>query len=515
MKVKSRNNIKLQTNPIFEQNILNSQYITYNKPLFIKMPNETNNMYKTSTLSTKINTSNIESPFDASNKKYKINCNISVKEFDLGKNYSKTSNNFFSKDIYTSLSSNEENKNNLNETFSPNKGSLFLKDEEEQFTPYLGQKNNDNIFQNKNKENKNYSNIFNNSKEIITRSSLNLKNHLDEKLSNLSKPINKYQKLSFYQKNINRGCKTNNIYINKNRCNSLKNKSKTKIYNNNNANKMIRKIILIQSIFRGYNYRINLYNKLKNFTYITLLCQMFNKILLRRKKYIFNGWIYLLKKYQTLKINSLMKSNRISFYIKGSGNKTNNIYKEKIKELIQQNNNLQIKLSGFVINNTRLKKDINNYKNLESKYNNLLIQFDKLQTINNNIIKENYKLANELNSLMQKEKNNLIISPQNIIYFQINKQKINNKDKNKTLEISKNVNNISILNNNKNPKNLSNPNQKQNSNIMKDIKTLDLNEVKKKNKDYRLIIVKKINFFIKKIPNEQNKLLTDNTSQNV
>ena len=278
---------------------------------------------------------------------------------------------------------------------------------------------------------------------------------------------------------------------------------------------MLRKIILIQSIFRGYNYRINLYNKLKNFTYISLLCQMFNKILLRRKKYIFNGWIYLLKKYKTLKINSLMKSNRISLYIKGSGNIINNIYKEKIKELIQQNNNLQIKLSGFVINNTRLKKDINNYKNLESKYNNLLIQFDKLQTINNNIIKENYKLANELNSLMQKEKNNLIISPQNIIYFQINKQKINNKDKNKILEISKNVNNISILNNNKNSKNLSNPNQKQNSNIMKDIKTLDLNEVKKKNKDYRLIIVKKINFFIKKIPNEQNKLLIDNTSQNV
>ena len=113
---------------------------------------------------------------------------------------------------------------------------------------------------------------------------------------------------------------------------------------------------------------------------------------------------------------------------------------------------------------------------------------------------------------MQKEKINLIISPQHIIYFQINKQKINNKDKNKSLEISKNVNNISILNNNKISKSLTNINQNQNSNIMNDIKTLDLNEVKKKNKDYRLIIVKKINFIIKKIPNEQNKLITNNTS---
>ena len=156
------------------------------------MTNETNNNYKTSTISTKINTSNIGSPFDGSNKKSQMNYNISVKEFSLGKNYSNTVNNFFSKDINTSLSSNEETNNNLYETFTPDKGSLFLKDEEEQFTPYLGQKNkNENIIHNKSKENKNYSDIFNNSKEIITRSSLNLKNHLDEKLSNHSKSINK------------------------------------------------------------------------------------------------------------------------------------------------------------------------------------------------------------------------------------------------------------------------------------------------------------------------------------
>ena len=513
MKVKSRNNnIKFSTNPIFEQNSLNSQYITYNKPLFIKMKNETNNIYKTSTSSTKINTCNIESPFGASNKKDNINCNISVKEFELDKNYSQTTNNFFLKDINNSLSSNEENNNNLYETFTPGKGSLFLKDEEEQFTPYLGQKNNEKNLHN-NKENNNYSNIFNNSKEIITRSSLNLKNHLDEKLSNHSKSINKYQKLSFYQKKINRGSKTNNIYINKNRYNLIKNISKTNI--NNNNSKIIKKIILMQSIIRGYIYRINLYNKLKNFTCITILFQTFNKIILKRKKYIFNGWIYLLKKYKTLKKNCLMKSNRISLYIKRSVNNTNLIYREKIKELVQQNNNMQIKLSGFVINNTRLKRDLNNYRNLDSKYNNLLIQFDKLQIINNSIIKENYKLVNELNSLKRKEKSNIIISPQNIVYFQINKQRKNNRDKNKQLVISKNVNNISILNNNKNSKSLSNSNLIQNSYILNDSKKLDLNEGKNKNKDYRLIIVKKINFIIKKIPKEQNKSLSDNISQTV
>ena len=43
-------------------------------------------------------------------------------------------------------------------------------------------------------------------------------------------------------------------------------------------------------------------------------------------------------------------------------------------------------MSGFVVNNARLKKEINNCKDLESKYNNLLNQFDKLQIINNTII---------------------------------------------------------------------------------------------------------------------------------
>ena len=198
-----------------------------------------------------------------------------------------------------------------------------------------------------------------------------------------------------------------------------------------------------------------------------------------------------------------MKSNRISLYIKRSGNNNNFIYKEKIKELVQENNNLQIKLSGFVINNSRLKKDLNNCRDLESKYNNLLIQFDKLQVINNSIIKENYKLVNELNSIKKKEKNNIIISPQQIIYFQINKERKNNKGKNKPLVISKNVNNISILNNNKNSKSLSNPHLIQNSYILNDLKKLDLNEDKRKDKDYRLIIVKKINFIIKKIQKEK------------
>ena len=445
MKTKSRNNIKVQTNPIYENNSFNSHYITYNKPLFINMNKDSNNNYKTSTLSTKINTSILESSFDGSYKNKKIISNIPVNEFELDKNYSKTSVNYFVNEIYNSLNSNEDDNYNskINETFTPGKSSLCLKEEKEQFTPYLGQRNTENICNknkiiginiDENKENNNFSNIFNNSKEIITRSSLNLKDHIDQKLSNNSKLINKYQKLPFYQKNIIRNHNSINIH------------PKKKIYNKkaflfrmqyNN-----KKVILIQTVFRGYIYRIKLYNKLKKLTCITVFYQTINSILLKRKKYIFKGWLYLIDVQNKKKKNKnvLLKSNEISLYIKG------NSY--KIKNLIDKNNKMRLQLSELLINNTKLKIEVNNYKEIESKYNQLLIQFEKLKNINDNLINENNALLNEINSLKAKNKqiiNNFCISPQNNIYFK-NCETKTKTNKTKVLEICKKINNISILN---------------------------------------------------------------------
>ena len=81
---------------------------------------------------------------------------------------------------------------------------------------------------------------------------------------------------------------------------------------------------------------------------------------------------------------------------------------------------------------------------------------------------------------------------------------------NQKIEICKQINNISILNNNENNKstnnylNEKNANITDNSKILNDIHDLDLfkNDDKKDNKNYRLIIVKKINFVIKKMPKE-------------
>jgi hypothetical protein len=505
MNKKSRNNIKIQTNPIFDQNSQNSQYITYNKPLFINMVNETNNNYKTSTLSTKINTGTVGSLFDWSFKK-ENNCNISTKEFDLDNNYSKTTQNFLFKKINTSLSSNEEKNNNVYDTLTPSKCSLFLKDDEEQFTPYLGPKkeeknikinrnssyiNNNDII---NKENMNYSNIFNNSKEIITRSSLNLKNHLNETLSNNFKTINKYQKLSFYQKKRNIRYSTNNIYINKNKFNFIKKQKNTNnIYNRNKIKKVenitTQKAILIQKIFRGYIYRIKLYNKLKNFTCITIFCQTLNNIFLKRKEYIFKGWIYLIQIYKKMKQKFLMKSNRISINILGNKKNNNNILSYKLKKLIEQNDKLKNNLNEQIINNFKLKQETNYFKDIVNQYKNLLIEFTRNKNIN-------------INNIIMKENNNRI-SIQSIINFVIEKENIK-KNENKKLEICKNINNISIINETKNKfsKELTELQKNKSNNINNKVESSDLNKKldEVNNKDYKLIIVKKINFIIKKVP---------------
>ena len=505
MKMKSINYIKIETNPIFDHNSLNNQYITYNKPLFINMFKETSNNYKTSTLSTKINTINVESPFYESNKIQKNINNISVKEFILDKNHSKTADNFFNNCLNSLFNSNKGDKDiNTNSTFTPGKDELLLQEKEEQFTPYLGQKNIclDNICIN-NEENLNFSNKFNNSKEIITSSSLNLKHHLNEKLSNNSKTINKYQKLSFYQKHINNRSKTNNIHTKRliyNKKSIILKRSIDK--GNNNTNQVTKNVILIQAIFRGYIYRINLYSKLKNFTYITIFCQTMNNILLRRKEYIFRGWIYLLKKRKINRQKLLVQSNRISLYINGNG--------EKIKKLIEHNNKLKIKISEFLINNNKLKIDINILKEFEMKYYNLLMQYNQLKNANNNLLKENDELFKEINALKSNiEINSKLncISPQVSIYFNNNNKNLKSSNKNKEFEICKNLNDFSILNKN-NKLSIEKNDKDKDISITDENKYYGIQNLSKKNennKNYRLIIVKTIRFIIKKDQKKENE----------
>ena len=329
---------------------------------------------------------------------------------------------------------------------------------------------------NDNKNNNNYSHIFNNSRNEIESTSLNLQNHFDEQLSNKYKIINKYQKLSFYQKK--KGVNNNNKSRNKNHTINANNTSISKLNNSKNIKKQIlykkksdlsfqreneRKIlewfyihnidiserelyekyvILIQTTFRGYISRIKLYNKLKIYTCITVLCQIINNIYSERNKFILKWGFHKILKFDK-NINKQLNIYNTSFTIEGGKENKNEILNGEINELIDQNNQLQIKLNQFLINNNILKDEINNYKEFENKYNKLLIQMEKLQNINENLIKHNSKLIEELNDIKNKRKIYNLVKPQNIA--SINLISVISKE----IKICNNINDIIIKGNNK------------------------------------------------------------------
>ncbi len=139
MNNKSRGKINIYQNKAIKIKKNKSKNISYNKPLFISMRNESNinkNTYrliqKNSSISTKI-CSTIESPNNGRLGNNNMNRIHSVKGFEIDKNYSKTSSNFFTKYINTSISSNDEYNNNY-ETFtlSRKKDYPFVEEDKKQ-----------------------------------------------------------------------------------------------------------------------------------------------------------------------------------------------------------------------------------------------------------------------------------------------------------------------------------------------------------------------------------------------
>jgi hypothetical protein len=537
MKSKSKDKINFYHNkPIKRKKI--SKKMTYNKPLFISIKKESS-ITKNSSCSTKICSANNESPYETA-RNNNTNRVYSVRDFDLdNNNYSKTSLNFFSKYINTSVSSNEEYNNNncetLTQTFTPSrqKDSPFNEDEKEQFTPYLGQKktNEKNSMDSKkeslnksfninNHEKNKYSNIFNHSKKIIESASLNLNSHFDEQLSNKYKIINKFQKLSIYQKkknsrNKNKSRNNKNDKHdehkeqtdNKSQSSNIKYKGKSKTMNEltlyrkksdlsirrENERKKLEwfyvhnidisekdfyenSATLIQTVFRGYILRIKLYNRLKLYTCITVFSQIINNIYIEYNKYYLYYSFHKILQFNKNKNSNILNIYKNSFILEGDENK-NKILCSEIKELIDQNNKLQLKLNEVLINNNILKNDLNKYKEFETKYNKLLVQLEKLNTFNNNLIKDNTRLNKQLNEIEYSKKIlSDSIQPCKELYLKIQQSYFYKK-----LCIENNLNAISIIsniNNNRINKYNKNKIEKQNSfNLIKN----NINKIENKN----------------------------------
>ena len=165
--------------------------------------------------------------------------------------------------------------------------------------------------------------------------------------------------------------------------------------------------IRIQSAFRGWKFRKKI-NIIKNISHNNII----------------NGYKYLKRIYLLL-----MKRN-LKYFLSKTKEKDNQKEKvkllEEIKELINQNNELQKKLGIILNDNNNLKKEAEIYKDYKNKYKEIFSQFEKMYKMNNNFIEENQNLKKRLNNIRENvyEYNYFIIDKLKSINYLCNK---NNK----------------------------------------------------------------------------------------
>ena len=220
-----------------------------------------------------------------------------------------------------------------------------------------------------------------------------------------------------------------------------------KIHNIKNSEKdiYISAAILIQSKFRGYLVKLNLFKYIDS----CLCCQkgleIIELLLLKRKKLFFNIF-HLNIKSKILFYNS-QKSSSFPFRLKSKINKDN--IKELISELnnIEQNssnkindlkdyeiNILKFKLNEITKENNQLKIKLFDLKYNEEKLQILIDENKKFHSINEIILKNNQQLSEKLKEIQKFKNNNLIIENQSQFY--ISKEEIiHNQDSIKRKEI--------------------------------------------------------------------------------
>ena len=182
--------------------------------------------------------------------------------------------------------------------------------------------------------------------------------------------------------------------------------------------KISKDIILIQSAFRGYLFRIKFklyktfinqikkgYNILKNI-YIKNKKRKFFKIL----KYNINN-----AKNKKFEFSDLIPYNNI--YILFNKNNKNN------------NSNQKINSDKFKSQIFELQEELNNrkqdYNNLEKRSNELILENKKIQNINNIIVSDNKQLAMKLKNYEISRYNNLEIINSNFYFINSKKKKDN------------------------------------------------------------------------------------------
>ena len=284
-------------------------------------------------------------------------------------------------------------------------------------------------------------NTFNNN--IYYINPINLKNKTKEN-------NNSNNKIKKYNSNNNNVVNPRNNIIYKSVDNAVPKKRMNRerdFFKINNIDKSkrefyLKSIILIQSIFRGYLVKIKLYNNINLYVCCKNGIDLLEEYLLKAKKefwIIFKNSITNMMKCSNFSIrskyklkNNKKKENLVNQYHKELGDSFNIINKDNNKE---NNEKLKSKLDVIMKENSELKNQIIDNKNLESKLKSLLDENKKNQNINAIIMKDNQQLAKKLKDIQDYRNNKLLI--ENQYSYDLNKIIIQELNDNNEMHINK------------------------------------------------------------------------------
>ena len=205
----------------------------------------------------------------------------------------------------------------------------------------------------------------------------------------------------------------------------ISNKKKGKNYFSKNS---IKKIILIQSVYRTHMLNQRISGSLNFYIYFNKLYNLLKLIFTFRLNFY---WKYFIGKIPKNSIKKIIKNTRVKNYsIKKNKNVNDlfvlnnklslkshegkNLYKESgdSYKTTNDNNGLKLKLVNVIKENNELKNKIFHNKSIEEKLKQLLVENKKNQNINAIIMKDNQQLAKKLKNIEESRNNRLIIQNQ-------------------------------------------------------------------------------------------------------
>ena len=231
------------------------------------------------------------------------------------------------------------------------------------------------------------------------------------------------QKLKKVNSKKNSVYKNVGLTLNKNKINKERDYFKINNIDKSERNKYIKAAILIQSIFRAYLVKVKVFNNLTLCISCKKIINILENSLLKSKKYFWKSF----KDYDLYDalFNSKLSLNILKQYLRNNNIKNNLTEKKNFdfhKELgdsfkiVNENDNSEIKLKSklndMIKENTELKSQLVDSKNVEEKMKNLIDENKKNQNINAIIMKDNQQLAKKLKDFQDYRNTNLIVENQ-------------------------------------------------------------------------------------------------------